>query len=84
MFTSSLFEESKSLQEDIAAVAEKVNDPAMCEKVRQFVYGPKEIQSIYREDAGKLFFTSSHENGLIILMFSGGEYQLAAGHLTFE
>ena len=53
MFTSSLFEESRALQEDIAAVAEKVNDPAMCEKVRLFIYGPKEIQSIYREDAGK-------------------------------
>ncbi|KIM25249.1 hypothetical protein M408DRAFT_331345 [Serendipita vermifera MAFF 305830] len=51
MFTSSLSEESKALQEDIAAVSEKVNDPAMCEKVRQFIYGPKEIQTIYREDA---------------------------------
>jgi Domain of unknown function in PX-proteins (DUF3818) len=58
MFTISLFEESKALQEDIAAVAEKVDDPALCEKVRLFVYGPKEIQAIYRADAGMLHFVN--------------------------
>lgn len=56
MFTSSLFEESKALQEDIAAVAAKVDDPALCEKVRLFVYGPKEIQAVYRADASKIRF----------------------------
>lgn len=60
MFTSSLFEEAKALQEDIAAVAEKVNDPAMCEKVRLFVYAPKEIQAIYRADASKPRFTAGY------------------------
>ena len=53
MFTSSLMEESRALQEDIAAVADKVNDPAMCEKVRKFIYAPREIQGIYRADASK-------------------------------
>ncbi|KAG8788139.1 hypothetical protein FRC16_001449 [Serendipita sp. 398] len=51
MFTSSLFEEAKALQEDIAAVSEKVGDPALCEKVRQFIYAPKEIQAFYRTEA---------------------------------
>jgi Domain of unknown function in PX-proteins (DUF3818) len=52
MFTSSLNEEVKSLEEDIEAVKDKVDDPVICEKVRQFVYGPKEIQAMYKSDAG--------------------------------
>ncbi len=52
MFTSSLNEEVKSLEEDIEAVKEKVDDPVICEKVRQFVYGPKEIQATYKSDSG--------------------------------
>ncbi len=53
MFTSSLNEEVKSLEEDIEAVKDKVDDPVICEKVRQFVYGPREIQAIYKNDAGR-------------------------------
>ena len=52
MFTSSLQEEVNSLQEDIEAVKDKVDDPIICEKVRQFVYAPREIQAIYKADAG--------------------------------
>jgi hypothetical protein len=52
MFTSSLNEEVKLLEEDIEAVKEKVDDPVICEKVRQFVYAPKEIQAIYKGDSG--------------------------------
>jgi hypothetical protein len=52
MFTSSLNEEVKSLEEDIEAVKDKVDDPVICEKVRRFVYAPKEIQSIYKSDSG--------------------------------
>lgn len=52
MFTSSLNEEVKSLEEDIEAVKEKVDDPVICEKIRQFVYAPKEIQAIYKSDSG--------------------------------
>ncbi|TFY60888.1 hypothetical protein EVG20_g7258 [Dentipellis fragilis] len=51
MFTSSLNEEVKALEEDIEAVKDKVDDPLICEKIRQFVYAPKEIQAIYRADA---------------------------------
>lgn len=54
MFTSSLTEEVKVLEEDIEAVKEKVDDPVMCEKIRLFVYAPREIQDMYKADAGKL------------------------------
>lgn len=52
MFTSSLTEEVKVLEEQIEAVKDKVEDPIICEKMRQFVYAPKEIQDLYRIDAG--------------------------------
>ncbi|KAH9994127.1 hypothetical protein BJV74DRAFT_884252 [Russula compacta] len=51
MFTSSLNEEVKSLEEDIEAVKDKVDDPVVCEKIRQFVYAPKEIQALYKSDS---------------------------------
>lgn len=55
MFTTSLTEEVKALQEDIEAVQDKVDDPVICEKVRQYVYAPKDFQAIYRFDAGKFW-----------------------------
>lgn len=54
MFTSSLQETVTALEEDIQAVKDKIEDDIMSEKIRQFVYAPREIQSIYRADAGKL------------------------------
>ena len=51
MFTSSLMEEVKILEEDIEAVKEKVDDPMMCEKVRLFIYAPQEIQQFYKEES---------------------------------
>jgi hypothetical protein len=56
MFTSSLSEEVKTLGEEIEAVREKVDDPMMCAKIRQFVYAPREIQAMFKEDAGESFF----------------------------
>ncbi|THH06358.1 hypothetical protein EW146_g9633, partial [Bondarzewia mesenterica] len=53
MFTSSLNEEVKALEEDIEAVEDKVDDPVICAKVRQFVYAPREIQDIYKLDAAE-------------------------------
>lgn len=44
----------KYLEEDIEAVKEKIEDDMICEKIRQFVYAPKEIQDIYRADASTL------------------------------
>jgi Domain of unknown function in PX-proteins (DUF3818) len=55
MFTSSLTEEVKALEEDIEAVKDKVDDPVMCEKIRQFVYAPREIQDMFKTDAGSSF-----------------------------
>ena len=40
-----------ALEEDIEAVKEKVDDPVMCEKVRLYVYAPREIQAVYKADA---------------------------------
>ncbi|KAF9009065.1 hypothetical protein BDQ17DRAFT_1539434 [Cyathus striatus] len=51
MFTSSLTEEVRTLEEEIEAVKEKVDDPIMCAKIRQFVYAPKEIQDMFKIDA---------------------------------
>ena len=52
MFTESLVEEVRALEEDIEAVKAKVDDSMMCEKVKVFVNAPKEIQAIYKADAG--------------------------------
>ena len=55
MFSSSLQEEARAIEDHIKAVKDKIQDVALCEKVRQFVYAPKEIQEIYRADAGRNF-----------------------------
>ena len=53
MFTSSMAEEAKALQEDIAAVQEKIDDPVLCEKIKRYIEAPKDIQNLYKLDAGK-------------------------------
>lgn len=53
MFTGSLFEEVKELEDEIQAVKAKVDDPVMCEKIKHFVNAPKEIQNALKADAGK-------------------------------
>ncbi|KAG0709655.1 hypothetical protein DFH29DRAFT_8105 [Suillus ampliporus] len=53
MFSSSLTEEVRTLEEDIEAVKAKVDDPVMCEKLRLFVNAPREIQDTYRVDAAE-------------------------------
>jgi hypothetical protein len=58
MFTSSLNEEVKSIEDDIEAVKDKVDDPVICEKVRQYVFAPREIQAIYKNDAGRRFLVT--------------------------
>lgn len=63
MFTSSLSEEVSRLEEDINAVKEKIEDDVICEKIRQFVYAPKEIQDVYKTDAGALIYSA----GLFLL-----------------
>ncbi|KAG9127594.1 hypothetical protein FRC07_011912 [Ceratobasidium sp. 392] len=51
MFTNSLSEEVKALQEDIEAVEEKIDDPILCEKIRQFINAPPSIQKLFKADA---------------------------------
>ncbi|KZO98012.1 hypothetical protein CALVIDRAFT_535609 [Calocera viscosa TUFC12733] len=53
MFSSSLSEEVKGLQEDIDAVKDKIGDDVLCEKVRIFVDAPQEIQQVYIADAAE-------------------------------
>jgi Domain of unknown function in PX-proteins (DUF3818) len=52
MFTSSMAEEVKALEEQIEAVKDKVDDPVLCEKIRSYIYAPREIQEVYKADAG--------------------------------
>lgn len=51
MFSSSLQDEVRELTEVCTAIAAKVDDPVICEKVRLFVYAPSEVQALYRKDA---------------------------------
>ncbi|CAE6523036.1 unnamed protein product [Rhizoctonia solani] len=51
MFTSSLSEEVRALQEDIQAVEDKVEDPILCEKIKQFINAPPDIQRLFKADA---------------------------------
>lgn len=53
MFTSGLQEEVDSLKEEIDAVQSKIEDDVICDKIRLFVYAPREIQAIYKADACK-------------------------------
>ncbi|SJL02010.1 uncharacterized protein ARMOST_05334 [Armillaria ostoyae] len=53
MFSGSLTEEARALEEEIEAVKVKVDDPVMCEKIRLFMYGPREIQDMYKADAAR-------------------------------
>ena len=53
MFSSSLTEDVRLIGEDIAVVAEKIDDPVLCQKIEQFATAPFEIQEIYRKDAGE-------------------------------
>ncbi|KAH7105679.1 hypothetical protein BKA62DRAFT_741511 [Auriculariales sp. MPI-PUGE-AT-0066] len=51
LFTGSLQEEVKMLQEDIASVQSKIEDNDFCEKVRSFVYAPPDVRALFRVDA---------------------------------
>ncbi|GJE84843.1 hypothetical protein PsYK624_009190 [Phanerochaete sordida] len=72
MFTGSLMEEVKALEEDIESVRGKVEDPQICEKVRLFVYAPPEIQAIYKADAA-----AEGMNILTAVLRSGEEPRLS-------
>jgi hypothetical protein len=73
MFTSSLAEEAKALQEDVNAVSEKIEDPVLCEKIRLYVYAPREIQDFYKAEAGSYprVTKSASDGDLFILAATG-------------
>jgi len=59
MFTSSLTEEVKLLEEEIQVVTNKVDDPVMCTKIRQFVYSSRDIQKKFKEDASEYLIVTA-------------------------
>ncbi|KAJ3857420.1 hypothetical protein EV368DRAFT_30340 [Lentinula lateritia] len=85
MFTGSLFEEVKELEDEIQAVKTKVDDPVMCEKIKRFVDAPKEIQDALKADAGKSDHTpttiAENQNLLSIVLRSGEEPVLSRAQL---
>ncbi|KAI0832435.1 hypothetical protein BC628DRAFT_1440558 [Trametes gibbosa] len=76
MFTGQLMEEVRALEEDIEAVKEKVEDPVMCEKVKLYVYAPREIQAVYKADA-----TAEDMHVLAVVLRSGEEPALSRGQM---
>ncbi|KAF9567302.1 hypothetical protein CPC08DRAFT_740197 [Agrocybe pediades] len=76
MFTSSLTEEVKTLEEEIEAVKDKVDDPIMCAKIRQFIYAPREIQNMFKEDAA-----SEQMNILTVVLRSAEEPVLSRAQM---
>lgn len=51
MFSSGLYEEVREYHADAAKVAVKVADDRMCQRVKDFVAAPKEIQEVFEADA---------------------------------
>ncbi|KAG6884713.1 hypothetical protein C0993_008781 [Termitomyces sp. T159_Od127] len=96
MFTSSLTEEVKALEGDIEAVKDKIDDPIMSAKIRQFVYAPREIQDVYKADAGPSWLaqaaTAEGMNLLTFILRAGVEpvmsraqiHRLAKAHRAHE
>jgi hypothetical protein len=54
MFSSGLNDEVKELRSDMEMVAQKIDNPAMVQKVKDYVAAPKEIQQVFRADAGRI------------------------------
>lgn len=57
MFSGQLNDDIRELQDHIAVLSEKIGDPDYCEKIKQFVFAPHDIQQIYKNDAGKSSFS---------------------------
>jgi hypothetical protein len=53
MFSSSLVEELRYLEEDIQAVQDRIDDPVLCQKIDQYVNAPYEIQETFKADASE-------------------------------
>ena len=81
MFTSSMTDEVKQLEEEIEAVKDKIDDPVMCEKVRQYICS-KGNTGIYKADAGLLSEIIAVRLTYVILV-SGGTSQPPCRDSTF-
>ncbi|KAH0839734.1 hypothetical protein J3R83DRAFT_674 [Lanmaoa asiatica] len=68
MFTSSLTEEVRSLNTYIDHVSAKIDSPVLCEKVRLFVYAPREVQEMCRMHA-----QLEHTHLLRVILMGGKE-----------
>lgn len=53
MFSSTLSEEVRAVQEDIDTVAERIDNPSICQKIDKYVNAPFDVQTVYRRDAGQ-------------------------------
>ena len=53
MFSANLSDDVRVITEDITAVAEKIDDPVLCQKIEQYATASFEIQEIYRKDAAE-------------------------------
>jgi len=63
MFSSTLSEEVRAVQEDIDAVAERIDNPSICQKIDKYVNAPFEVQTVYRRDAGEQLQRSKNYDG---------------------
>ena len=57
MFSASIYEDIKQLESDIELTREKVSNDVLSDRIKQFVDAPREIQELYRNDAGEWLLT---------------------------
>lgn len=53
MFSASIYEDIKQLESDIELTRAKVSNDVLSDRIKQFVDAPREIQELYRNDAGE-------------------------------
>lgn len=51
MFSTTINEEIRELQEQVDHLSAKIGDPAFAEKVRAFVAAPRAVQALFKRDA---------------------------------
>lgn len=59
MFSANLTDDVRAIAEDIATVAEKIDDAVLCQKIEHYAMAPFEIQEMYRKDAGESYYTNA-------------------------
>ncbi|CAJ0648895.1 10664_t:CDS:2 [Entrophospora sp. SA101] len=61
MLSANLYEEIKTLNNDMKIVEESINDPEICEKLRNFVYASSDTQKSIKKDV-----SAAHSTTLIV------------------